>query len=890
MHGAKALAPDAKASSAPDAKASHRSDVQASQQTPALSPRELMEFHEELRQRSLPILFWSACVFNTVYVAWCGFDYLLEPRHFDYFLVLRLAAATINTVLVVAVHQRKLQRFTWEAFWLWLFTKGLFIALMLRVIDASSYMAYVVGFTLVIYAAGLLPYWSPRWAVNIVGVLIVLSLLRFSRPEASLIQREAIASAFVLLSAAGLSLIMASFKYSLARRDFLTRRALSGLARREHDARVDLDRASGALRAALDQLKELDRLKGQFFANISHELRTPLTLILTPLEDMRPGLDRPRQHTLDIVRRNAERLLRLIDDLLELSRLDAGGLRLSLSEIDLRALSSGVYESALASARARGIRFDLRADAGVQRVSGDAHRLEIVLTNLVSNALKFTPNDGSVLISIQHLPDGAQIDVSDTGPGIAEEDLPHVFERFFQVLRTDRRRAAGGVGIGLALAKELVELHGGRLWVSSTLQEGSVFSVFLPYGRDHIRPEVIERRQRERNSDGAAALEQWGAGTGSLPLPADVGSAVRALPEAPIVMRGQRRPRIVLAEDQDELREFIAELLKPHCDVTCAADGARALALVQERRPDLVISDIMMPELSGAQVCARIKGDARLANTPVILLTARTGAEATLEGYAQGADDFVAKPFHPRVLLARVRAQLLLRKMALDLAEREKLAAVGTLAAGILHEVRNPVNAILNAARVLAEGPVDADMARRLLSVVGDCAARIHQLTESLDQHARPADAGSAAPSDVAKGMDATLALLGHRLRHVEVRREYGRRNVTRAPAGPINQIFLNLLDNALNAGARTLAIRIAEDPSARQLRVSIEDDGRGVPSELKERIFDAFVSGGANGSGLGLYLSRCIAEQHGGALSLCELPRARGALFTVSLPVAEGS
>jgi signal transduction histidine kinase len=858
----------------------------APRRTPAVSDRELAEFHGELRARTLPILFWSACVYNTVYVAWCGFDYLLEPSHFEYFLTLRLIAASINTALVVAVHRPRLQRYTWEAFWLWLFTKGVFIALMLRVVDASSYMAYVVGFTLVIYAAGLLPYWAPRWALSIIGVLLALSTARFARPDAALPAREVVASTFVLLSSAGLALIMTYFKYSLARRDFLARRALSELAQREHEARVDLDRAGGALRGALDQLKELDRLKSQFFANISHELRTPLTLILTPLENMRLSLTSAHHKTLDVVRRNAERLLRLIDDLLELSRLDAGGLRLTLSEIDLRALTSSVFENALATANSRQIRFELKADAQVQRVWGDAHRLEIVLTNLVSNALKYTPNGGAVQVMVHNLAEGAQIDVSDTGPGISDEDLPHVFERFFQV-RSDRRRNSGGVGIGLALAKELVELHGGKLWEHSTFQKGSVFSVLLPYGRAHFRPEVIERRDPARAAlRGAAdAIE---ARRSEAPAAGPAAARSSRPPQAlPVLMRGRRRARLVLAEDQDELREFIAELLKADYDVTCAEHGARAWELVQELRPDLVISDVMMPELSGAQLCGLIKGDPRLNSTPVILLTARVGAEATLEGYAHGADDFVAKPFHPQVLLARVRAQLLLRRMALDLAEREKLAAVGTLSAGILHEVRNPVNAILNAARVLAQGPVDPDTARRLLAVVGDCAGRIHQLTESLDQHARPADGGGSAFSDVAKGMDATLALLGHRLRDVEVRREYGKCNVTRAPAGPVNQIFLNLLDNALNAGARRLDIRIAEQ-RAGELEVSIEDDGPGVPHELRERIFDAFVSGAANGSGLGLYLSRCIAEQHGCLLELSNTPRARGALFKVSLPTGE--
>jgi signal transduction histidine kinase len=843
------------------------------------------EFHRELRQRCLPILFWSACLFNTVYVAWGGFDYLLAPQHFQFFLTLRLTVAVFNTLLVVAVHRPFLQRYVWEAFWLWLIVMGAFIALMLAVVDVSAYMAYLIGFTLVIYGAGMLPYWPPRWAVGTIAPLVAMPVLRLAVSATEFWNPEVAAALFIVLSSSGLSMIMAYFKYSLARRDFLTQRALRDLAQREHDSRLDLDRAGSALRTALAQLKELDRLKSQFFANISHELRTPLTLILTPLENMRHELGHgPHAKNVEVVRRNAERLLRLIDDLLELSRLDAGGLRLHVSDVDLRALTSTVFESALATANSREIRFELQSDAQLQRIAGDAHRLEIVLTNLVSNALKFTPNGGHVAIKVCHSSEGAQIDVSDTGPGISDEDMPHVFERFFQVLRTDRRRHQGGVGIGLALAKELVELHGGKLWLRSSLDQGSVFSVFLPYGREHIRPEVIERRARERVSDSGPITET----RPSLPSigPPDSGrpSTASQLPqERPLLMRGRRRARIVLAEDQDELRDFIAELLCAEYEVHLAEDGAQALELIRLKRPDLIISDVMMPHMSGAQLCAAVKSDPQLAKTPVILLTARVGAEATLEGYAHGADDFVAKPFHPQVLLARVRAQLMLRRMALDLAEREKLAAVGALSAGVLHEVRNPVNAILNAARVLGEGPVDPNTAQRLLAVVADCAGRIHQLTRALDAHASPSDGQTGSLADVAAGMDATLSLLAHRLRDVEVERHYAKSLLVQGATGPINQIFLNLLDNALLAGAKKLSIEMATHEHG-QVQVRIGDDGPGVPQDLRDRIFDAFVSGSVKGSGLGLYLSRCIAEQHGGSISLSETPRERGAQFVVTL------
>ncbi|HTU62377.1 MAG TPA: histidine kinase dimerization/phospho-acceptor domain-containing protein, partial [Polyangiales bacterium] len=317
------------------------------------SAQDSEDFHAELRQRSLSILFWSAWTFNTIYVAWAGFDYLLAPDHFRYFLSLRLIAATFNTLLVIAVHQKYLQRYVWEAFWLWLVTKGAFIALMLAVVEPDVYMAYIVGYTLIMHGAGLLPFWPARWSVSVVVPLMALPFLRLAATE-TLLSREIVSAAFTVLSAACVSVLISFFKYSLAKRDFLARRALSDLAQREHDSRVDLDRAGTALRAALAQLKEVDRLKSQFFANISHELRTPLTLILSPLENLRQELGSgAASKNLDVVRRNAERLLRLIDDLLELSRVDAGGLRLHLSEVDLRVLAGTVYENALAAANSR---------------------------------------------------------------------------------------------------------------------------------------------------------------------------------------------------------------------------------------------------------------------------------------------------------------------------------------------------------------------------------------------------------------------------------------------------------------------------------------------------------------------------------------------------------
>ena len=304
--------------------------------------------------------------------------------------------------------------------------------------------------------------------------------------------------------------------------------------------------------------------------------------------------------------------------------------------------------------------------------------------------------------------------------------------------------------------------------------------------------------------------------------------------------------------------------------------------------PDLVISDVMMPGRTGTELCRDIKAEPALKNIPVLLLTARVGSEATLEGFAHGADDFVAKPFHPRVLLARVRAQLKLRALGLQLAEREKLAVVGMLAAGILHEVRNPVNAILNAARVLATGKAEAQMTERLISVISDGAQRIQGITSALETHARPAESGGFTPCDVREGLDATLRLLEHRMKDVTVHREYATDARAVAAPGPLNQVFLNILDNALRSGARNLFLHVAEQ--GQRLTVRMGNDGPGVPPGIAQRIFDPFFTTREAGSGvgLGLYLSRRIVEAHHGALWV-EDRQGGGPEFVIELPAVGG-
>jgi len=297
-----------------------------------------------------------------------------------------------------------------------------------------------------------------------------------------------------------------------------------------------------------------------------------------------------------------------------------------------------------------------------------------------------------------------------------------------------------------------------------------------------------------------------------------------------------------------------------------------------------VLADVMMPSSTGTELCRRIKADPSFAAPPVILLTARTGTEAALEGYRAGADDFVSKPFHPRVLLARIRAQLRVRQLGMQLAGQARLVTAGSLAAGVAHEVRNPMNAILNACRILEAGGSTRVPDERLLEIIVDGIRRIEDVVSALDDHARPADGDLPSLCDVRVAVDSTLRLLGHRMGGVAAHRSYRTEGKVLAPARAFNQVLLNLLDNALRSGGANVWVDV--DATEQEVSVVVSDDGPGVPDEIASHIFDPFFTTRRNGegSGLGLFLARRMARDAGGDLRL-EEREGGGARFVLTMP-----
>jgi signal transduction histidine kinase len=652
----------------------------------------------------------------------------------------------------------------------------------------------------------------------------------------------------------------------------------------------ELEESAQMLGKALEQQRELDRLKTQFFDNVSHELRTPLTLILLSLESLlshgTAALAPDVRQDLETMERSATKLLRLIDQLLDLAKLEAGKTRLRYQPVELSSFLRTMLGPFRVLAQERSIA--LRVEGGpLTSVHIDPDQMEGVFQNLLSNALKFTLR-GNVTVRLSETQDEVVVEVADTGCGMSPEDLPRIFDRFAQADSTGIRRLRG-TGIGLALVKESVELHAGHIEVSSLLDVGSTFRVTLPKGTAHIRedlreridPEEVVRRERKR---GPPELSQALRRLQAAPeVPPDVDAP-------PVQTLAQAQRTVLVVEDDDEIRRFIAGFLRTDgFRVLEATNGEEGIARAKSGYPDVVVSDVMMPVMSGVQMVQALRGDPETADLPVILLTARNEMDATLYGLGAGANDYVGKPFRPRELVARVETQLRLRDAAARVAENERLATLGLLTTGFAHEVRNPLNGLLNSLGPLRELLVpgcDFSTAETLLSVLEEAGERIHYLAESLLGFARPTDRREAV--DVCASLDGTLKVMAWRTPPgVRVERNYQAREGVLGEAGALNQVWLNLVDNALRAMGETGTLKLETRVEGEYLVVAVTDTGEGIHPRHIAHLFQPFFSTrrAGEGTGLGLTLSRRIVLRHGGRMEV-STEEGRGSTFSVFLPL----
>jgi signal transduction histidine kinase len=695
---------------------------------------------------------------------------------------------------------------------------------------------------------------------------------------------------------------------------------------RELGLTLELDQNRRRLEETNQKLIELDQVKNRFFANISHELRTPLTLLLAPLETLRqrtgPHLSAPDRELLAIMHDNGMRLLKLIGDLLDLVRLEAGRASARPECVDVDAFVRGLASNVQHTAHARqlDLRVELKHTLGWALI--DREKLEKILLNLLFNALKFTPPGGHVTLRARRAGSNLEFAVTDTGIGLSHDQLSLVFNRFWQA-DTSASREAPGLGIGLALVKELTEVQGGSVSVESQPGQGSTFLVQLP-GQPTAKPEPTTASAAKTETPSATGSPEWllrlYRRAELFPATAAHPATSQTRPASPT----DSRPVLVVADDEPQMLQFLSSQLAHDYHVVEAVNGQEAVDRTRDSHPDAVVLDMMMPLKDGLQACREIRQHTPTQTVPLILLTARADEETKLACLSAGADDFLTKPFSTTELRLRVRNLVVshqlqgqlarqnqrlaaaieqLKETEVQLVQMEKLASLGRLSAGIIHEINNPLNFaatnLFTLRRTVSRMPPSLKPEiDDLLNDVEIALRRVRDIVSNLRSFTHP---GGGPPEDVDLPdlVDAALRFFGHELRdHIELHNHLPPGLGARADRNRLLQVLVNLLQNAVDAlKSRPAAasppsrIWITGQSAGPDVLLTIGDNGPGIDPAILDKIFDPFFTTKETGEGLGLGLSISyrIVQQAGGQLTARSEP-GRFTELTLRLPTANST
>jgi signal transduction histidine kinase len=857
-------------------------------------------------------------------------DYFTQPEYLETFFYIRIVCSLILIGVLALTYTRVGMQWPTALGIFGVFCVGAAFGLMIRYLGYTS--PYYAGLNLIILAIGVLFPWGLKetfLASSLVYSCYLVPTLLFDE-----INNPQIFFNNNLFIVETMIIALASNYFS------------SLLRLREFTSRYQLEQAKTQVEQAYTKLKELDAIKTQFFSNISHELRTPLTLVLAPLESMIKGemgtLPVAQQSHMEIMYQNSLRLLKMINNLLDLAKIDAGKMKLVLDQVNLPEFVKGIVASVSPLAEKKQIRLLFKNGDQLPEVVCDKEKIERVLLNLIFNSLKFTEPGGAVTvrcgnarsIEIDGQGDRVVMSVSDTGIGFPKEYSTRIFERFSQVDASASRKHEG-TGIGLALAKELVELHHGRIWADSEPGKGTVMTFTLPMDLKLSDMEgtaedrrAERRRARERRESEGRRAEDW---TKALHTAAEY-SATDILKEgvavpAPAESEAPEHT-VLLIEDNADMRSFIAFQLQDEFKLIQARDGIEGVGLATQHHPDIIISDVMMPGKDGYQVCREIKTDLHTKHIPVILLTAKAELSEKISGLEYGADDYLTKPFNAQELKAKIRSLVQLRRLEREIQHRseelertlkmlqetqtqlvhsEKMAALGLLVAGIAHEVNNPVSfakgSLSNLRRYLGQVREALEKQPETRQVL----VQFNKLLQDIEQSLNIVKAGLERTEgivtdlktfarkdeqftkrvDVQGGLEATIKLIQHEMAdRITLHRDYGIREPVEIIPGQINQVFMNLLQNAIHAVPEKGEIWIHTWEDGDWVHISVRDSGKGIRKEHLGRIFEPFFTTKevGQGTGLGLSVSYRIIENHGGKITVSS-EEGKGAEFVITLP-----